>query len=140
MLKLSPVLLFVLAFPAAPAADPPTLPGYPAAASALQREWEAKFRDIPATGNLREYVQRLSARPHHLGSPYDEDNARWLLAKLKSWGLDARIETFDVLFPTPAERAVEMTAPRRFVAKLEEPAVPADPTSSQHSEQLPTYN
>src|SRR5581483_7028833 len=47
---------------------------------------------------------------------------------------------FDVLFPTPAERVVELVAPTRFTAKLQEPTVPADPTSRQHAEQLPTYN
>jgi N-acetylated-alpha-linked acidic dipeptidase len=85
-------------------------------------------------------MQRLSARPHHVGSPYDKDNAEWLLGKLKEWGLDASIESFDVLFPTPKERALELVEPARFTAKLEEPTVLGDPTSSQHDEQLPTYN
>lgn len=102
--------------------------------------WETKFRAIPDTANLRAYMQRLSARPHHVGSPYDKDNAEWILAKFKEWGLDARIETFDVLFPTPKERALELVAPSRFTAKLAEPTEAGDPTSSQHAEQLPTYN
>src|SRR5207244_2819592 len=58
----------------------------------------------------------------------------------KSCGLDARIETFDVLFPTPKERVVELIAPTTFRARLQEPPVPGDPTSSQQAEQLPTYN
>ncbi len=33
-----------------------------------------------------------------------------------------------------------MTAPTNFTARLEEPAVAVDPTSSQKDEQLPTYN
>src|SRR5581483_7154203 len=49
-------------------------------------------------------------------------------------------ETFDVLFPTPRERVLELVAPIRFTAKLTEPALPQDPTTSQISEQLPTYN
>jgi len=103
-------------------------------------QWEEKFRLIPSPQNQRDYMQRLSARPHHVGSPYDKDNAEWIAAKLKSWGLDAGIENFDVLFPTPKDRLVEMVAPTRFTAKLEEPAVALDPTSSQHSEQLPVYH
>ena len=75
-----------------------------------------------------------------MGSPYDKANAEWILAKFKSWGLDAHIETFNVLFPTPKIRVVEMVSPTKFVAKLEEPTVPGDSTSSQHAEQLPTYN
>ena len=102
--------------------------------------WEQKFRSFPEPQNIRSYMERLSARPHHVGSPYDKDNAEWLLAKLKSWGLDAKIENFDVLFPTPKDRFVEMIAPTKFLAKLEEPAVLGDPTSSQKSEQLPVYH
>src|SRR5438874_2186010 len=97
-------------------------------------------RAIASPDSLREYMRRLSARPHHVGSPYDKDNAEWLLAKFKSFGLDARIETFDVLFPTPTERVVELVAPTKFVAKLQEPPVPGDPTSAQQAEQLPPYN
>jgi len=85
-------------------------------------------------------MQRLSARPHHVGSPYDKDNAEWIAAKLKSWGLDAKIENFDVLFPTPQDRLVEMIEPTKFTAKLQEPPVAVDPTSNQQSEQLPVYN
>jgi N-acetylated-alpha-linked acidic dipeptidase len=102
--------------------------------------WEEKFRAIPNPQLLREYMQRLSARPHHVGSSYDKDNAEWILAKLKGWGLDAKIETFEVLFPTPKERLVEMIEPVKFTAKLQEPALGADPTSNQQKEQLPSYN
>ncbi len=89
------------------AASPDTeqpLNGYSAASSRIQRDWETKFRAIPEPQNQRDYMQRLSARPHHVGSPYDKDNAEWMLAKFKEWGLDASIETFDVLFPTPKVR------------------------------------
>ncbi len=102
--------------------------------------WEEKFRAIPDPKNLRDYMQRLSARPHHVGSAYDKDNAEWLVSKFKSWGLDAKIENFDVLFPTPNQRLVEMVEPTKFTAKLEEPAIPVDPTSNQKNEQLPVYH
>jgi N-acetylated-alpha-linked acidic dipeptidase len=121
-------------------ADVQPLMGYSAASSRNERDWEAKLRSIPAPQNLRDYMQRLSARPHHVGSLYDKDNAEWILSKFKEWGLDAKIETFDVLFPSPKERAVELVEPTRFVAKLQEPALEVDPTSNQQAEQLPTYN
>ncbi len=116
------------------------LRGFTAESAKAEREWETKFRAIPSPDSLREYMRRLSARPHHVGSPYDRDNAQWILAKFKSFGLDAQIETFDVLFPTPKERVVELVAPTKFVARLQEPPLPGDPTSSQQAEQLPTYN
>jgi len=121
-------------------ADQTPLAGYSPQSSQTEREWETKFRAIPDPANLREYMRRLSARPHHVGSPYDKDNAEWILARFKEWGLDAHIETFNVLFPTPKLRVLEMVEPTKYTAKLEEPAVAADPTSNQKSEQLPTYN
>lgn len=134
---------FLCAFLLAPAgwsADPEPLRGYSAASAATEQNWENRFRAIPDPVNLRAYMQRLSARPHHVGSPYDKDNAEWILSKFRDWGLDARIETFDVLFPTPKERLLEMVAPTRFTARLEEPALSNDPTSAQRNEQLPSYN
>src|ERR1041385_3130835 len=92
------------------------------------QSWDAKFRAIPDAKNIGEYVKRMSARPHHLGSAYDKDNAEWILSKFKEWGWDARIEQFDVLFPTPKERIVEMVAPMPLQLKLEEPPVVVDPT------------
>jgi N-acetylated-alpha-linked acidic dipeptidase len=124
---------------AAPAPEPP-LVGFSASSSQAEHAWEAKFRAIPDPALLRENMKLLSARPHHVGSPYDKANAEWILSRFKEWGLDAHIETFDVLFPTPKERRVEMVAPTRFVAKLQEPPVAVDPTSKQTAEQLPTYN
>jgi N-acetylated-alpha-linked acidic dipeptidase len=116
------------------------LDGYTPASSGTEQEWETKFRAIPSPARQREYMRRLTARPHHVGSPYDKDNAEWLLAQFKSWGFDAHIENFEVLFPTPKEEKLEMIAPRRYEVKLTEPAIAVDPTSSQASEQLPAYN
>ncbi len=120
--------------------DEEPLYGFTSASSAAQRDWEKKFRAIPDPRILRDTMQRLSARPHHVGSPYDKQNAEWILSQFKAWGWDAQIETFDVLFPTPKERVLELVEPVRYTAKLEEPPVPQDPTSNQQNEQLPTYN
>ncbi|HWB97828.1 MAG TPA: PA domain-containing protein, partial [Bryobacteraceae bacterium] len=134
------LLLAFFVLSAAAVDEPGPLLGSSAAAARAQRDWEIRFRAVPDVKNLRDYMEHLSARPHHVGSAYDKENAEWILAKFRSWGLDARIETFDVLFPTPKERAVELLRPTRFTAQLREPAVPGDPTSSQQNEQLPTYN
>jgi N-acetylated-alpha-linked acidic dipeptidase len=133
------MFLTALAFSGA-AADAPVLRGFSPENASSERDWEGKFRALPSPDILRETVKRLSARPHHLGSAYDKDNAEWILAKFKEWGLDAHIETYSVLFPTPRERLVEMLEPVRFQAQLEEPPVAVDPTSGQKSEQLPVYN
>jgi len=122
-------------------ADEKPLAGYSVESSRTEKQWEEKMRAIPEPDNIRDYMKRLSARPHHVGSPYDKDNAEWILAKYKEFGLDAHIETFDVLFPTPEERVVELVkGGPLFKAKLQEPVVKVDPTSDQTAEQLPTYN
>ena len=135
------LLMYTLIFPAMFfGADDTSLAGYSPRSSQAERDWESKFKTIPDPANLREYMRRMSARPHHVGSPYDRDNAEWILARFKEWGLDAHIETFNVLFPTPKVRVLEMVEPTKYTAKLEEPSIAIDPTSNQKSEQLPTYN
>src|SRR6266576_2834134 len=117
-----------------------TLRGYTPEHAAAEVQWEQKFREMPDPAKVRENMRRMSARPHHVGSPYDKDNAEWLLAQLKSYGLDAKIEQFEALFPTPKSRKLELLGPEKFEATLDEPVVKIDPTSDQKKEQLPTYN
>ena len=81
----SVILILTLAMPSLSyGADDAALVGYSPRSSQKEREWETKFRAIPDPANLREYMRRLSARPHHVGSPYDKDNAEWILARFKA--------------------------------------------------------
>ena len=114
--------------------------GFSNESSSRQTELEGKFDSFLKRENLREWMKRLSARPHHVGSPYGKENAEFMLSLFKSWGFDAQIEQFDVLFPTPKTRVLEMLAPEKLTAKLDEPALKEDATSGQKDEQLPTYN
>ena len=100
--RVLPVLAIVLL----PAATSQTggLRGFSSEAGRTQREWEAKFRALPDTARLRAAMIRLSARPHHVGSPYGKVNAEWIRDQFTSYGWEARIEEYQVLFPTPRER------------------------------------
>jgi N-acetylated-alpha-linked acidic dipeptidase len=109
-------------------------------AYAQHPDWESAFRSIPSPERIGGYVRKLAARPHHVGSAYGKENVEWLVATFKQWGLDARIETFHVLFPTPKERVIELVEPKRFKAIMQEAIFTVDPTSGQRDEQLPTYN
>jgi N-acetylated-alpha-linked acidic dipeptidase len=129
----------LLLTPLAHAGDPP-IRGFTAAAARPEREWERKFVALPSADSLRELMRYLSARPHHLGSARDSANAAWLLARFRGWGLDAEIETFTVLFPTPRERLVELVGPTHFTARLQEPTLKQDPGTAPQAEQLPAYN
>jgi len=110
------------------------------ATAATARALEERFLEVPSPDRMREAMRRLSARPHHVGSAYDRENAEWIRDRFREFGWEAEIETFEVLFPTPKERLVEMVAPTHRRLSLEEPKVAADPTSGQKAEQLPTYN
>ncbi len=118
----------------------PSLMGFGADSSADQKSLERRFDASLKTANLRDWMRKMSARPHHVGSLFDKENAEFMLQLFKSWGYDANIESFDVLFPTPKTRVLEMLAPVKFRAKLVEPPLKEDATTAQIKEQLPTYN
>ena len=143
MLRAVRVLIIVIGA-LTPATDagtqpPPTLRGFTAKGSETERVWEEKFRVVPKPANARDYMKRITERPHHAGSPASRDVAEYILGQFKSWGLDATIETFEAMMPFPTERVVEMVAPEPFRLKLAEPAVAEDPTSNDPSA-LPTFN
>ena len=108
------------------------------AAAALKAE--EKFDSYLKAENLDKWMKYLSARPHALGSPYGKQDAEYIRDLFISWGYDTKIETYQVLFPTPKMRLLEMVAPGKFKAKLSEPVLKEDATSGQIREQLPTYN
>lgn len=118
----------------------PAIMGFSAMNAATQQKLESQFDAALSPMNLRDWMKRLSARPHHLGSAYNKQNADFIAAQFRSWGYETKLEQFEVLFPTPKMRLVEMIAPEKFRLKLNEPVVSDDSTSGQQSEQLPTYN
>jgi len=115
-------------------------PGFTAQSFQIEKRWEEQFRALPEPKRIHENMLRLAGAPHHVGSAYQRKNAEWLLERYKEWGWDARIEQFDVLFPTPKTRILELISPTSFHASLEEPALSGDPYTSEKSTQLPGYN
>ena len=113
------------------------LQGFDGAGTDRERLLEKQFDSFLKKDEARDWMKRLSARPHHIGSPYGKENAEFIASLYRSWGYETEIERFDVLFPTPITRILEMTAPEKFTAKLEEPVLQEDSTSGQRSEQLP---
>ncbi|HEV7860216.1 MAG TPA: M28 family metallopeptidase [Pyrinomonadaceae bacterium] len=117
-----------------------TLLGFDGGHAAEERDLESRFDASLKRENLREWLKRLSARPHQVGSPYGKENASFIAAQFRSWGYETEIEEFGVLFPTPKTRLLELVQPEKFTARLSEPALNEDPTSNQSAEQLPIYN
>ncbi len=139
MKTILPALLASLTLSAAAPDEKPIL-GFSDPQAAEQRALEERFDAQIRADNLRDWMKRLTARPHHVGSPYGKENAEFIAAQFKSWGYDTRLEEFKVLFPTPKSRLLEMVEPAPFKASLAEPALKEDVTSGQSDEQLPVYN
>jgi len=117
-----------------------TLMGFTEDSSANQLQLEENFDNQINASNLDEWMKYMTAEPHHVGSPYDKKVVDFVAAKFREWGYDVRIEKFDVLFPTPKIRLLEMTEPTSFKASLLEPAVEGDEFSKQLEASLPGYN
>jgi len=113
--------------------------GFDSASQRDEIQWEQQARDIPDAARIGATIEKLSGQPHLAGTPASKQTADWLLAQLREYGLDANIETFEALLPTPQVRVLEMIAPARFQARLEEPALSVDPTSS-NPDIVPPYN
>src|ERR1700744_1441159 len=88
---------------------------------------------------VRDFNKFLSAEPNHVSSPHDKSNADWILAQFKSWGWDAHIETFKVLYPTPLDEKREMLGPKPSPPPLQEPPIPGDSSATAKDPALPAY-
>jgi N-acetylated-alpha-linked acidic dipeptidase len=108
--------------------------------AAKQTDWEKQFDAQLKASNQDEYMKFLTSHPHHVGSPQGKANADYIANLFKQWGYQTAIESYYVLFPTPKFRLLELTGSKPYKAKLEEPALVADKTSGQKTEQLPSYN
>src|ERR1700744_2804908 len=116
-----------------------SLSGFNDADTKQELQLESTYDGYLSVPNIDSGIRIMSAHPHHVGSPGDKAVADYILQKFKSWGYDAQIETFYVLFPTPKERLLEMTGPVTFKASLAEPPLKEDATSGQKKEKVPTY-
>lgn len=125
--------------PACAVAQDHSMIGFSSANAAKQSQLESQFDSKLDRNNPKTWLKRLSAKPHHVGSAYGLDNAQYMLGLFKSWGYDAQIEEFQVLFPSPKERVLELKGAHPYKAKLTEPAVPGDSTSGAPGG-LPPYN
>jgi N-acetylated-alpha-linked acidic dipeptidase len=114
--------------------------GFEAHQVSQQKNLEAEFDKILSADNLDQWMKFMSAEPHYLGTAYGRKNAEWMVKQFKSWGYDAKIETYQVLFPYPKVRLLELIAPEKYKAKLTAVPVAGDADTDQGDALLPSYN
>ena len=108
----------------------------PADQSSAEKSFDAQINPAEMGG----WLKRLAAEPNQVGSPHDKANAEWVLAQFKSWGWDAHMETFDVLYPTPIHESLELLGGKKpFKATLQEKPIPGDSSATAKDYALPAY-
>ncbi len=113
--------------------------GFTSESAEAQRQLEVLFDEQMNRNNLREWMERITSEPFFVGTPHNKENAEWVADLFREWGYDTEIVEYQVLFPKPRIREVEMVAPERYRALLAEPVLDADATSDVDG-RLPTYN
>ncbi len=122
-------------------ADEELLQGFTPQSSATERQWETKFR---AHSQPRQPA-RIHAPPERAPAPrrlaLRQRKCRVDSLEIQGMGLGRADRNISRCFsPRPKSALLEMVEPTKFTAKLQEPPVSVDPTSSQQNEQLPSYN
>ena len=116
------------------------LSGFFPANTQKQLDYEKQFDAMISESNQDVWMKFLTSRPHHIGSEQGKANAEYMAGFFRQWGYETELARYDVLFPTPKSRSLELLGDKPYKAKLEEPSLKEDGTSGQKSEQLPTYN
>ena len=101
----------------------------------IEKDFDAQL----SAKRVGENIKLLSSVPHHISSVGGKFVAEQIAKTFRENGWDTKIETYQVLFPTPITRIVEMKGATNYKAQLKEYAVKEDGTSNQ-ADQLPTYN
>ena len=136
----TPIFTFILCLTLSFVSAQESIFGFTSESAKKQQELEATFESKLNASNLDEWMQLLAAEPHWVGTEYGEKNAKWIQKQFKSWGYDAKIETYHVLFPYPKIRLLELTGPTSYTAKLTAVPVEGDKYTAQGDALLPSYN
>lgn len=117
-----------------------TIQGFTSESTKEQLALEAQFDAKLKKENLDDWMQFMAAEPHYVGTEYGKKNAEWMKEQFESWGYDAEIEEYQVLFPYPKLRLLELTAPTTFKAALAPEPIAEDKYTQQGEALLPSYN
>ena len=133
LLTRAAVLAAAIAVPTL-AAAPQGLVGYTPASAARERDIEADAIRRPSPTSAAGLSQALSREVHVAGTPAQARTRDYVIAQMKSWGLETEVRAYDIWMPHPTDVGVWRVSPAPLKLALAEPPVPNDPTSA-----LPQY-
>jgi N-acetylated-alpha-linked acidic dipeptidase len=113
------------------------LDGFTPDHAALQRQYEAHFQQGVSAESLGRLNRGYSRRPHLVGTENQARVVESALAKLRSYGLDAHLQSYDVWISRPESIQVAMTKPYLRAASAKEPPMP---WSRDFEDVVPAYN
>ena len=138
VLTLSLIFVLLLSSPVALAQSP--LDGFAAERAVVQRRREEQFRAVPTPNSAREHLRILTREPHIAGTKEDYATAIYVRDQLRSYGIAAELNEYDVWLNYPnTPSVVELITTRRQRLNIHEPVVAGDPSSS-HPQITPLFN
>ncbi len=114
--------------------------GFDETASNTQHELETVFDSHIDRVEMDGWLREFSSEAHHVGSPKGKKNADALAALFRSWNYEVEIAEYQILFPEPLTRELELLYPYQFTASLTEDSLEEDPSTSVIDNLLPPYN
>ena len=94
------------------------------ATAAQDRSWERRLQEIVDAGSAARLSEAMSTYPGLIGTDGDARRVAYSVDKLTEWGLDPRVEPYDVYSSVPQDIAVTMTAPTRRELEVKESPYP----------------
>ena len=116
-----------------------TIMGFSPSAATRELAVERDLTALPSGAAAEADFDRMTAQPHHTGSPYQLELADYVGERFKTFGFDVSRYEYSVLIPWPGERIVEVVKPDPLRLQVEEDVLPDDPSASKAGA-LPPYN
>ena len=133
-------IVFTISFLGSFALADGQLLGFDETTSTIQHQLETEFDSHIDRAEMDEWLREFSSEAHHVGSPKGKKNADALAALFRSWNYAVEIAEYQILFPEPLTRELELLYPYQFTASLTEDSLEEDPSTSVIDNLLPPYN
>ena len=114
-----------------------TTPGYSPPSAAVERAAEADVISKPSPDQASAHSRFLSLQPHMAGTPAQARTRDYVIAQMKSWGLETEVRAYKVWMPHPVSTRVWRVSPDPIELKLQEGPIAEDTTSVAYPQVMP---